>query len=396
MLEFSNKPTYPQLFDLVAGLPNEIKPSTIHLILWVWRHTNSDRFHANFGKAWVSHPNIAREMHMGKTAIQAAFNDACAWGVLSREHLFKKNGRVVLSSAPYRRKESKGLGEYLGSRYWLNYEFMKELHVGPLKLDTPVDTPDTSDSSIGVAESAVSLEIGVPENDTPTSESDTKVLKEGFDFPDRHRAASVPLGEPSERGADQVAAAARLCSAGVLVNEGVSDSLALTPSADATGRAPSSGEKGNRADKGSQNLSEIEVVSRFEVVFETVVKVAGLSAQEIERWNRQRGRPGVSEIRVEDDRLKMTAKHRQEAVALYRAWGGEKVLRLWENFLVTVDHSVDTNEDSPQRSWLLKDFVEWAYKKASRVKYLADSGMAQEKAEAVVLQASAADFDFGR
>jgi hypothetical protein len=179
------KPPYPEAFDRIAGLPPEINPNTISLLIQIWRHTNSNKNHQNFGKAWMAQPNLAQEMHLSDKTIQRAFDDGCARGLIDREHLFKKNGKVMVSTAPYHKATSKEMGEYLGSRYWLNWSNIKKLQVrGAVLESTPNQGNDTNgvvtESTPNSENGVVRESIRVVRESTPVVGESTKGLREGL------------------------------------------------------------------------------------------------------------------------------------------------------------------------------------------------------------------------
>jgi hypothetical protein len=212
------KPPYPEAFDRIAGLPPEINPHTISLLIQIWRHTNSDNSHENFSKAWMAQSNLAREMHLSDKTLQRAFDDGCARGLINREHLFKKNGKVIVSSAPYHKATSKEMGEYLGSRYWLNWSTIKKLQVNGV---VPESTPNYGNVTNGVvteptpnSENRVVREsIRVVRESTPVVRESTKGLiegvKEGTTNPptnhgsDGRLAGSTPVSKPNPKATDK-------------------------------------------------------------------------------------------------------------------------------------------------------------------------------------------------
>jgi hypothetical protein len=167
-------------------------------------------------------------MHVGHSTISELFDDAWDLGLISREHIFKKNGKKVISTIPYIKTASHGMGEYLGSRYWLNWSIIKKLQIygvpesdtpnengvpesdAPTKIGVPeISTPKTN---IGVPEFGTPIKkIGVPETGTPVPESGTKVLikgltqgPNGLDGMDggMDGAPAAPLSEPISENRD--------------------------------------------------------------------------------------------------------------------------------------------------------------------------------------------------
>ncbi len=204
------KPTYPDAFNWVAALPPEINPYTIILLLWVWRHTNSDTTNENCGKAWKSQANLAVEMHVSDKTVQRAFDDAELRGFITREHIFKtKDGKITVSTIPYRKGTNQGRGEYQHSRYWLNWDAIRVLGVvtesTPTKLGCSQSPPQTEN---GVVTESTPKQIGVVTESTGVVTESTKVLIEGFSSPTRplpwvdltHGARNERQGGESNQG----------------------------------------------------------------------------------------------------------------------------------------------------------------------------------------------------
>lgn len=182
--KFRKKPHIGEFIRLLDGLPLAISGNTMHLLFRVWVHTNSDDSNERFGKAWMSHPKLADELHIGKTALKAAFAEAFEWGLLSREHVFKTKLGQTISGHPLTQTSAKENGQYLGSLYWLEYSVMKDwstalrngesLSVWPDPNEpTPVpesETPPVSKSERGALPES---ETPVPGNGTPVAESET-------------------------------------------------------------------------------------------------------------------------------------------------------------------------------------------------------------------------------
>ncbi len=178
------KPTYVNAFHWIAGLQatgqeesgsttlSDINPNTISLLIWIWKHTNNQPGCPDFGKAWTSHAKLARAMHVSEKTVQRAFDDAWSWGLISREHVFKKNGKIIVSTTALT-KQNKGLGEFQHTRYWLNWEFVRELQSNGVV---------TESSPIGVVRESSPNEIGVVTESRALVAESREVLIEGFIF----------------------------------------------------------------------------------------------------------------------------------------------------------------------------------------------------------------------
>jgi hypothetical protein len=119
--------------------------------------------------------------------------------------------------------------------------------------------------------------------------------------------------------------------------------------------------------RGNQPRSEAEIIARFEMVFNRVKDETG------KRWaDRQIQR----DIELDSDAVfRTTARQCKEVVEFCRALGNEKALAMWEDFLVGVNHAVNTSDNSPQRTWYLKDFVGWADRQLRRENVVRQSKM---------------------
>jgi hypothetical protein len=173
------------------------------------------------------------------------------------------------------------------------------------------------------------------------------------------RAASDPTGESSPlRGDGKQQNLVVVAGAHGEINMETAD-FSLDSSAFAADLAQSAGgekNKSNPKSAGKENLplSDNKIVAQFEVVFDQVKSQAG------KLWSE---RIIKRDIALESDAIfRTTARQCKDAADLYRALGGQ-VFALWEDFLITVDHAVDTSDYSPQRTWYLKDFIVWADRK---------------------------------
>jgi hypothetical protein len=367
------KPTYPDAFNWVAALPPEINPYTIILLLWVWRHTNSDTTNENCGKAWKSQANLAVEMHVSDKTVQRAFDDAELRGFITREHIFKtKDGKITVSTIPYRKGTNQGRGEYQHSRYWLNWDTIRELGVvtesTPTKLGCSQSPPQTEN---GVVTESTPKQIGVVTESTGVVTESTKVLIEGFSSPARplpwvdltHRARDERQGGESNQGWGTVVDDGKIfvLPGGFGVSPSVKAVSAVNPSASPSS---TSGESPlpPGAQEGTPDPSENRIVTAFEDVFDRIKSEAG------KLWSERRLK---REIELESDAVfRTTVAQCKEAAKFYRALGSEETLRMWEEFLVTVNHAVTTSDDSPQRSWYLKDFIKWGDRQLVRLREL--------------------------
>jgi hypothetical protein len=213
------KPPYFEAFDLTAGLPSDVKANTCSLLLRVWRHTNSTQGHENYGTAWMSHDVLAVELHVSIRTTQDLFDDAWEKGLISREHFFKKKGKRIMSAEPYIKAKSHGMGEYLGSRYWVNWDVIRTAQApkppdGVAEIATP--------NSDGVAEIATpNNQIGVAEIATPVAKTATKGTKQCLVLtspskPTAPSASDTPIFPPAP---DQPACATTVPHAGTSVPE---------------------------------------------------------------------------------------------------------------------------------------------------------------------------------
>jgi hypothetical protein len=363
----TKKPNYIEAFDMIGALPPEVKQPVRHLMLRIWRHTNSDPREPRYGKAWMGHERLAREM--GCTNVNDLFNQAEAFGIVGREHLFKKSdGKIVVSDKPYRKGTSKGMGEYAGSRYWNNWEKVKELtEKGVADSATPPETePPTNDGMAktatpnGVADSATpkesttSKEIGVANSATPVAENATKGLKYSTPLlpPEVTETASVLPAKPSRepirnQNIDDDAAKPKICGHKNETAEDRSETIIAAAHQRHLDR----------------KTPTIEIKHRIQTIFYRVAHEASLPGS-------QRTRKVNLEWRSE---LKTNSKHWTALVDLYRTVGGNVVAAKWEEFLVNDDlkvtEPVDEQEedgkltgrritDTVQRTYLLHRFLE--------------------------------------
>jgi hypothetical protein len=101
------------------------------------------------------------------------------------------------------------------------------------------------------------------------------------------------------------------------------------------------------------------VIAQLEQVFDWV------KAQEKKLFSDRRPLRAVG-LSLDDIQLqaeavfRMTPKQCREVVAWCRARGSEQILPMFEEFLVTVNHFVNSSDDSPQHSYLLREFITWA------------------------------------
>jgi hypothetical protein len=132
----TKKPTSREAFDMIGALPPEVKWGVRHLLWRIWGHTSNDAAHPYFGTAWESIKRLAAEM--GYTDIADLFAEAEKLGVVGREHHFQMPGKAIAVSANYQEGIDQGLGEYVGSRYWVIWAKVKELaRKGIGKIPTP-------------------------------------------------------------------------------------------------------------------------------------------------------------------------------------------------------------------------------------------------------------------
>jgi hypothetical protein len=366
------KPTYPEFFDLVAGLPPEIKSNICYLLLWIWRHTNSDRRHENFGKAWVAHPNLAREMHASRTVIPEWFNEAWAWGLINREHLFKKKGKVIVSDAPYRMKTSHGRGEYLGSRYWIDWAFLQELQVKVVpESDRPIGVPENGrPNELGYRNPIAQTEIGVPENSTPLPESGTKGLIEGFDLPPQQNCPSVEAREGEDKSEGHVVVS------GLPKNQRRGQENPPVSQEDRTDAFLDA----RRARQLERKTPDAEIFREYKKVYDRLER----EYQARENFERKCF-DEMTDYTTNPKWAAMpkgahfekpfipTTKHIHDAAELYRSLGRDVTLAKWEDFLVNENHETTTRvplfdeggeeptgefiSETVERTWLLYDFV---------------------------------------
>jgi hypothetical protein len=191
------KPKYYEVFNLIGNLSQDVKANICSLLLRVWRHTSSDQNHENCGTAWMSHDQMAMELHVSIRTTQDLFDESWERSFISREHFFKKDGRRIISTAPYTKATSHGMGEYLGSRYWVNWDAVRKAqepkpetvtHQSQLPLENGV-VKTTIPNPNGVAETATPIRpIGVAKIATPVAKTATKGSKQ---------LAFTPLAAPA-------------------------------------------------------------------------------------------------------------------------------------------------------------------------------------------------------
>jgi hypothetical protein len=330
------------------------------------------------GKAWKSQANLAVEMHVSDKTVQRAFDDAELRGFITREHIFKtKDGKITVSTIPYRKGTNQGRGEYQHSRYWLNWKTIRELGVvtesTPTKLGCSQSPPQTEN---GVVAESTPKQIGVVTESTGVVTESTKVLIEGFSSPTRplpwvdltHRARDERQGGESNQGWGTVVDDGKIfvLPGGFGVSPSVKAVSAVNPSASPSS---TSGESplppGAREGKANTNPEDY--------------------ADEIISAARQRQlsrKASVSEIyhdfKAIFDRLTLESQiylewtppkesHKKKAAEFYRAVGRDIALQAWEQFLVNGEHEVpqkqfndETGEEYTamvQRTWLLLCFV---------------------------------------
>jgi hypothetical protein len=391
----ASKPTYPEAFDLIAGLPPEICPSVVAALLWIWRHTNSDPTNENYGKAWKSQANLAVEMHVSDKTVQRVFDDAEAQGVISREHLFKKNGKIVVSTAPYRKATSKGTGEYLHSRYWINWTTVRKMQIGIVRESTP--------SANGVVTESTPTQIGVVTESTPVVTESTKVLIEGSIFTnssdpeEEYDDAYSRIGGARTRdhwGASQGAAAVvgdppseKSKAAGnekrnPFAEKAAPESSISIFSAGESEETPEFRDPIVDAERRQvdRHLTNSQICEEFKFIFDRL-------CQQGAARDRYRGLRFIGEVghRVPNPAFDEAAldamppgisltwkrplpKHQKAAAEYFRAVGRDVALAKWEEFLVDGEHEVsqplgndETGKplgfETVQQDWLLYIFV---------------------------------------
>jgi hypothetical protein len=371
----TKKPNYIEAFDAVGALPPEIKQSVRHLLLRIWKHTNSSAGHPLFGKAWMSHPHLAREM--GCATVNDLFDEAEKFGVIGREHLFKKSdGKTVVSDQPYRKGANKGRGEYIGSRYWVNWEKVNELGKnGIAKNATPPEKEHPPDGGmvknatpIGIAknatpkESATYEKIGVAKNAIPVAKNATKGLIEGSPHtlhPPQAatESASDPSGEPKP------------------TREPI-QSKNQNPVVVVGAKPKTSGQKSTDAEERSEaiiaehlkrqlerKMTDDEIFREYKKIFDRLRNEFDTYRQALkEAYQAARAATGMTRLAQDqnevldamprgknfDNDLKSTVKQRHNAAELYRTKGHDTAMREWEEYLVKHDHkviTVDAEED---------------------------------------------------
>jgi hypothetical protein len=381
----TTKPTYPDAFDMVGALPPTIKFGVRHLLLRIWRHTNNSPADARFGTAWMAHPRLAQEMGYGE--IGDLFDDAEKLGVVGREHHFKKRDGTVAVSTIYHDGIKQGLGEYVGSRYWVIWSKVKELaQMGIGKNPTPIGIGKNPMPE----ESASYAKIGIGKKPIRIGKIPTKVLIEGLSSqhlpsPSRDRAVGErTAGEPSPT---------ETALTPVVVDGGSPNfSLARTGPRTTIGPtvpAPSSfsDERQRRGQNNSDpsedraevlissaRLRELErgmtdaaIYREYKAVFDRLVR----EADAYDRTPKEK-RDNLPRGKAFENPLKTTKTHRRDAAEIYRADGGKVALAAWEKFLVEIDHTKVTgkrnhDEDNmptngfhaveEEGDWMLHDFV---------------------------------------
>jgi hypothetical protein len=357
----TKKPNYIEALDRIGALPRTVKPSVRHLMILIWRHTNSDPTEPRYGKAWAGHDRLNREM--GCTNVNDLFDQAEAFGVVGREHLFKKSdGKIVVSDQPYHKGTSKGMGEYAGSRYWINWEKVKELiEKGIAESATPPENEPPPDGGVansatpnGVAESATpkksmtSVEIGVAESATGIAESATKGLKYSTPLlpPEATETASVSQAKPSREPTQKPVVVGKTKTCGQKNTDTEEHSEAVI----------AEHEKRQRARKTPTD----EIFREFQKVHDRLQREYDAYDQAFSAAHheaRAAGHPRILTPEQEaaldvmpagknfDNELKTTATQRRNAAEIYRTKGHDTTMREWEEFLVKSDHKVTTVED---------------------------------------------------
>jgi hypothetical protein len=272
------------------------------------------------------------------------FNDAWEWGAISREHLFKKNGNVIVSTAPYRKATCKGMGEYLHSRYWVNWDFLRELQVG-------------------VSESTPPSQIGVSESTTPVSENDTKGLIEVFSLT-TNWPPSVRQSPPDSE-----------------VAVGVDGYINIFPPQSSAGgysspfRPPLGGDGSVAARAFSETPKSAAPQENREERTDRIIAADRLRQLERKMSDAEiyREYKAVFDRVNQDSRLSLTwtppkQSHRKKAAEFYRAVGGAVAVAKWEKFLIESEFDVPQPEFDEeqgkvvtitvQRTWLLLAFVQ--------------------------------------
>jgi hypothetical protein len=113
-----------------------------------------------------------------------------------------------------------------------------------------------------------------------------------------------------------------------------------------------------------QEHSDAEIGAELERVFEHVRAQDGkvCAARAALRIDREL----YDETKLDSDAVLRPSKKRQTEIADWcRGRGTEPILKLWEEFLVTVDHTLDSTSGE-QRSHYLADFLSWMERKFRR------------------------------
>jgi len=361
----TKKPNYIEAFDRIAALPLAVKQPVRCLMLVIWRHTNSDPTEPRYGKAWVGHERLGREM--GCPNVNDLFDRAEAFGIVGREHLFKKSdGKIVVSDKPYRKGTSKGMGEYMGSRYWINWEKVKELtEKGVADSATPSETePPTNDGMAktatpnGVADSATlkesttSTKIGVADSATPVADSATKGLKYSTPLlpPEATETASVSPAKPSREPIKNQNL--------VVVGEKFKPSGQKNTDVEEHSEAIIAEHRKRRLER---KMTDAEIFREFNKVFDRLQHEYDAHKQAVgEAYQAAHAATGKRKLtqeqsdvldamprgkNFENEELKSTKPQRHDAAKLYRTKGHDTTMREWKEFLVKRDHTVITVED---------------------------------------------------
>ncbi|HWO37791.1 MAG TPA: hypothetical protein VNO32_54150 [Candidatus Acidoferrum sp.] len=308
---------------------------------------------------------MAREL--GCTTVNDLFDRAEAFGIVGREHLFKKSdGKIVVSDKPYRKGTSKGMGEYVGSRYWINWEKVKQLtEKGVAESATPTETEPPPDGGVaenatpsGVAESATPKESatckknGVADSATPVADSATKGLKYSTPLlpPEATETASVSPAKPSRepiKNPNLVVVGKKFKPSGQKNTDAEEHSESIVTE--------------HRKRQLERKMTDAEIFREFNKVFDRLQHEYDAHKQAVgEAYRAAQAATGKRKLtqeqsdvldamprgkNFENDELTSTKPQRHDAAELYRTKGHDTTMREWEEFLVKRDHTVITAED---------------------------------------------------
>ncbi len=201
--------------------------------------------------------------------------------------------------------------------------------------------------------SSLSPELNVIPDPTPSGAS-----KEGREGQSSQDVVVVGGETPSHRAINSYSGAPGVSSASSPSSAGKAPASPVSSSKESPVAPGAAGGQGNTNPVGSgrknqdETQSENRIIAEFEDIFDRVKSQAGTL------WSK---RTLQREIELQADAVFNTTKPQCKKVAeFYRAVGGEKTLAMWEEFLVTVNHAVNTSDDSPQRTYYLTDFLVWA------------------------------------